>query len=198
MDRRNKAARILATMGSVVLFAAAVLHFFAGYAKGFPALAASNLKVGLQTASRVVFLSVGWAWARDYRAGGCVQGNGGTKGARVGMRVGRADRGGGRRSDHGDFYRQRNDRRSGHPDHHRRIVVWVCLAWPVSAVQRSAPDNLKSWRNSPRCALVLSGPAAARIQRTMKRKRLTTPFRAVMNVKAISRQSSRHSGAIGR
>ncbi len=62
MDRRNKAARILATMGSVVLFAAAVLHFFAGYAKGFPALAASNLKVGLQTAFRVVFLSVGWDW----------------------------------------------------------------------------------------------------------------------------------------
>jgi hypothetical protein len=45
-----------------VLFAAAVLHFFAGYSKGFPALAASNLEVGLQTAFRVVFLSVAWDW----------------------------------------------------------------------------------------------------------------------------------------
>jgi hypothetical protein len=62
MNSRNKAARILATIGSVVLFAAAVLHFFAGYSKGFPALTASNLEVGLQTAFRVVFLSVAWDW----------------------------------------------------------------------------------------------------------------------------------------
>lgn len=62
MNWRNKAARILATIGSVVLFAAAVLHFFAGYSMGFPALASSNLKVGLQTAFRVVFLSVAWHW----------------------------------------------------------------------------------------------------------------------------------------
>ncbi len=62
MNRRNKAARILATIGSVVLFAAAVLHFFAGYSTGFPALTASNLEVGLQMAFRVVFLSVGWDW----------------------------------------------------------------------------------------------------------------------------------------
>jgi hypothetical protein len=62
MNRRNKAARILVTIGSVVLFAAGVLHFFAGYSAGFPALAASNLQVGLQTAFRVVFLSLGWDW----------------------------------------------------------------------------------------------------------------------------------------
>ena len=62
MNSRNKAARILATMGSVVLFAAAILHFFAGYSTGFPALAASNLNAGLQTAFRVVFLSLGWDW----------------------------------------------------------------------------------------------------------------------------------------
>jgi hypothetical protein len=62
MNWRNRAARILATIGSIVLFAAAVLHFFGGYSTGFPALAASNLKVGLQTAFRVVFLSVGWEW----------------------------------------------------------------------------------------------------------------------------------------
>lgn len=62
MDWRNKAARILVTIGGIVLFAAAALHFFAGYSRGFPALAASNLKVGLQAAFRVVFLSVGWDW----------------------------------------------------------------------------------------------------------------------------------------
>jgi hypothetical protein len=62
MNWRNNAARILVTSGSIVLFAAAVLHFFAGYSTGFAALAASNLKVGLQTAFRVVFLSVGWDW----------------------------------------------------------------------------------------------------------------------------------------
>jgi hypothetical protein len=62
MNWRNKAARILATIGSIVLFAAAVLHCFAGYRIGFPALAESNLNVGLQTGFRVVFLSVGWDW----------------------------------------------------------------------------------------------------------------------------------------
>jgi hypothetical protein len=62
MNWRNKAARVLATIGSVVLFADAALHFFAGYSTGFPALAASNLEVGLQMAFRVVFLSVGWDW----------------------------------------------------------------------------------------------------------------------------------------
>lgn len=60
MDSRNKAARILVTIGSLVLFASAALHFLGGYSTGFPALAASNLNAGLQTAFRVVFLSVGW------------------------------------------------------------------------------------------------------------------------------------------
>ena len=62
MKWRNRAGRILATIGSVVLFASAILHFFAGYSTGFPALEGSNLQVGLQTAFRVVFLSVGWHW----------------------------------------------------------------------------------------------------------------------------------------
>jgi hypothetical protein len=62
MKWRNRAGRILATIGSVVLFASAILHFFAGYSTGFPALAGSNLKEGLQTAFRVVFLSVAWDW----------------------------------------------------------------------------------------------------------------------------------------
>ena len=62
MNRRTKVARILVTIGSFVLFASGVLHFFAGYSHGFPALAGSNLNVGLQTAFRVVFLSLGWDW----------------------------------------------------------------------------------------------------------------------------------------
>lgn len=60
MNARNRAGRILVATGSVVLFAAAALHFRGGYSTGFPALAASNLGVGLQSAFRVVFLSVGW------------------------------------------------------------------------------------------------------------------------------------------
>jgi hypothetical protein len=62
MNQRNKAARVLVTIGSIVLFASSALHFFGGFSSGFPALAASNLKVGLQAAFRVVFLSVGWDW----------------------------------------------------------------------------------------------------------------------------------------
>lgn len=62
MNGRNKAARILVTIGSIVLFASAALHFLAGFSHGFPALAASNLKAGLQSGFRVVFLSVGWDW----------------------------------------------------------------------------------------------------------------------------------------
>ncbi len=62
MNWRNKLARLLVTIGSIVLFATAVLHLFGGYSTGFPALAESNLKVELQTAFRVVFLSVGWNW----------------------------------------------------------------------------------------------------------------------------------------
>lgn len=60
MNARNRAGQILVASGSVVLFAAAALHFRAGRSMGFPALAASNLDVGLQSAFRVVFLSVGW------------------------------------------------------------------------------------------------------------------------------------------
>lgn len=62
MNGRNQAARILVTIGSIVLFASAALHFLAGFRIGFPALAASNLKADLQSGFRVVFLSVGWDW----------------------------------------------------------------------------------------------------------------------------------------
>ena len=62
MSGRNKAARVFVIMGSVVLFASAALHCFAGYSKVFQALTASNLNPGLQAAFRVVFLSLGWHW----------------------------------------------------------------------------------------------------------------------------------------
>ncbi len=62
MRGRNRAGRILVAIGSLVLFAAAGLHFRAGYSQGFPALTASNLDVGLQSGFRVVFLSVAWDW----------------------------------------------------------------------------------------------------------------------------------------
>ena len=62
MNSRNKAARIFVLLGSVVLFASAALHCFAGYGKVFSALTASDLNPGLQAAFRVVFLSLGWHW----------------------------------------------------------------------------------------------------------------------------------------
>jgi len=62
MSGRNKAARVFVILGSVVLFASAALHCFAGYSKVFQALTASNLNPGLQAAFRVVFLSLGWHW----------------------------------------------------------------------------------------------------------------------------------------
>jgi hypothetical protein len=62
MSGRNKAARVFVILGSVVLFASAALHCFAGYSKVSPALTASNLNPGLQAAFRVVFLALGWHW----------------------------------------------------------------------------------------------------------------------------------------
>jgi len=62
MSGRNRAAQILVTIGSVVLFASAALHSVAAYPKVTPALAASNLNADLQAALRAVFLLVGWDW----------------------------------------------------------------------------------------------------------------------------------------
>ncbi|MGA9838118.1 MAG: hypothetical protein WBQ26_12440 [Gemmatimonadaceae bacterium] len=62
MNGRNRAGQIVVAVGSGVLFAAAAFHVLAGHSIGFPALAASNLNGGLQSAFRVVFLSVGWDW----------------------------------------------------------------------------------------------------------------------------------------
>ncbi len=62
MSGRNEAARVFVILGSVVLFASAALHCFAGFSKVFQALTTSNLNPGLQAAFRVVFLSLGWHW----------------------------------------------------------------------------------------------------------------------------------------
>ncbi len=62
MTRRNKAGRILVTIGSIVLFASAALHSVAAYPRVAPALSASNLNAPLQAALRAVFLLVGWDW----------------------------------------------------------------------------------------------------------------------------------------
>lgn len=62
MNARSKAGQILVVLGSVVLFASAALHVYAGNRIGFPALTASNLAPALQSGFRVVFLSVAWHW----------------------------------------------------------------------------------------------------------------------------------------
>jgi hypothetical protein len=62
MSGRNKAARILVAMGSIVLFASAALHSLAAYPRLSTALGASNLNVHLQEPLRAVFLLVGWDW----------------------------------------------------------------------------------------------------------------------------------------
>ncbi len=63
MSGRNKAARVFTILGSIVLFANAAIHVFAGYTQAFPLYAASNLSPGLKAGSQVVFLSLGWHWA---------------------------------------------------------------------------------------------------------------------------------------
>lgn len=59
---RDRAARAFVVAGSVVLMASALLHIFAGFKVGFPALNASDLAPALKEAFRVVFLSLGWHW----------------------------------------------------------------------------------------------------------------------------------------
>ncbi|MGA8366659.1 MAG: hypothetical protein ACLQMT_10090 [Candidatus Acidiferrales bacterium] len=62
MSGRDRAARILVILGSVVLMASAALHWYAGYAEIFPMMVPSNLSPILKAAFRVVFLSLGWHW----------------------------------------------------------------------------------------------------------------------------------------
>ncbi|MFZ0819424.1 MAG: hypothetical protein WAM91_05100 [Candidatus Acidiferrales bacterium] len=63
MSGRNKAARVFVILGSILLFANAAIHIFAGYTQVFSLYAASNLSPGLKEGFRVIFLSLGWHWA---------------------------------------------------------------------------------------------------------------------------------------
>jgi surface polysaccharide O-acyltransferase-like enzyme len=62
MNGRNKVARILVTLGAIVLFASTAIHSAAAYPKVSGALSASNLSAPLKAALRAVFLLVGWHW----------------------------------------------------------------------------------------------------------------------------------------
>jgi len=62
MSRRNRAARILVVLGSIVLFASAAVHSLAAYPGLSSALSASNLSARLGGALRAVFLMAGWDW----------------------------------------------------------------------------------------------------------------------------------------
>ena len=62
MSGRNKAARILVAMGSIVLFASAALHSLAGYPRVSTALGASNWSARFAEPLRAVFLLAGWDW----------------------------------------------------------------------------------------------------------------------------------------
>ncbi len=62
MNGRNKAARILVAMGSLVLLASVAVHSLGAYPRLSTALSASNLNAPLQEALRAVFLLVGWDW----------------------------------------------------------------------------------------------------------------------------------------
>ena len=61
MNGRNKAARILISLGAMVLIAAALLHL-SGYPKDMRAVSASNLSAPMQSEVRSLFLLVGWDW----------------------------------------------------------------------------------------------------------------------------------------
>jgi hypothetical protein len=62
MRARNKVARILAILGSIVLLASAGLHFIAAHAIAFPAVSASNLAPPVQSALKIAFLDMAWHW----------------------------------------------------------------------------------------------------------------------------------------
>jgi hypothetical protein len=61
MNGRNKAARILVSLGGMVLIAAALIHL-SDYAKDMRAVSASNLSFSMQNEVRSLFLLVGWHW----------------------------------------------------------------------------------------------------------------------------------------
>jgi hypothetical protein len=62
VDTRNKVARILAVLGSVLLFASSALHCLAYLKISAPAVHASNLAPLMQSVFQVAFLSMAWSW----------------------------------------------------------------------------------------------------------------------------------------
>lgn len=61
MNGRNKAARILISVGAMVLIAAALLHLSA-YPKDMRAVTESNLRAPMQREVHSLFFLVGWDW----------------------------------------------------------------------------------------------------------------------------------------
>ena len=62
MSSRNKVARVLVALGSIVLFASAALHYLAYRKVSSPVIGASNLALPLQSVFRVSFLLMAWDW----------------------------------------------------------------------------------------------------------------------------------------
>jgi hypothetical protein len=62
MSGRNKAARVLVTLGAILLIGGALLHCGAAYPKISSALRGAHLDATLEGALRAVFLMVGWDW----------------------------------------------------------------------------------------------------------------------------------------
>jgi hypothetical protein len=62
LNNRMKIGRGLASAGSIILFAGALLHLIGGYPQVSAGLLASNLTADLKPALRGVFLMLGWHW----------------------------------------------------------------------------------------------------------------------------------------
>ncbi|HLV95930.1 MAG TPA: hypothetical protein VKS44_12120 [Candidatus Acidoferrales bacterium] len=62
MNNRSKAARVFATIGSIVLLASAAMHYIAYQTFSGPAVRASNLPLVLQSVFEIAFLSMAWTW----------------------------------------------------------------------------------------------------------------------------------------
>jgi hypothetical protein len=62
MITRRTMSRKLVTLGCIVLFVAAAMHYLAYQKFAAPAVHASNLPVALQSVFEVAFLSMAWSW----------------------------------------------------------------------------------------------------------------------------------------
>ena len=62
MNGRSRAARVLATLGSIALLASAAMHWMAYQKFSAPAVRASNLPQALQSVFELAFLSMAWTW----------------------------------------------------------------------------------------------------------------------------------------